>query len=160
MSAPAPTKKSSIHAILPRVAMGCLPFMLVLLGIGIWGVVQTFRLPADADVFELLAGKWAGTRGAMCDKNPHIISFSPDRRTMMHSTGEGVVIYDVLEHDAVRLRGVPRVEDGERVAWDLKLRGPDMLVWHKADQPEVASGEMLLRCGTPWSERSATPRDS
>jgi hypothetical protein len=115
-----------------------------------------FRLPAGADVFDVVAGEWGWLRGGgTCDGNPHTISFSDDRATMTYTDTSGTWEYDVLEHEPGRIRGVIRGEDrltdaGDPVVWDLLLRGPNMYAWHRTDWPALQTTDMIVRCGDPW----------
>ena len=164
-SSGAPVKGASVHEILPRIAVWLAPLFLAILGLGVWAVFKVLRLPPDADVFEVVAGEWGWASGDnTCDKNPHTISFTPDRTVMTFVDRDGTWEYDIVEHEVARIRGAIRGEKrltdaGKPVVWDLVMRGPNMYVWHRTDWPGLQTTGFIMRCGEPWGTQtdSVTP---
>jgi hypothetical protein len=153
---------SRIHDILPRVAVALAPILVALLALGMWGVSALLRMPEDADVFAVVPGTWGSVDGDnTCAGNPHTITIAADRLSMTYRDTTGTYVYDIVEHDIGRIRGVIRGEDrktdaGAPVVWDLLLRGPDMYVWHRTDWPAIMTTGLIVRCGTRWRSLSDT----
>ena len=134
-----------------------------------WRVLGEPYAAPNGDVFAAATGTWdwEGADG-YCRKDPHTITFSPDRSLMtfvsrepwtdssgaVHRTAE----YDVQEHTAGRIRGRIRGEtrmtaQGEPVVWDLVLVDADTYRWHRTDWPFGASTKPIHRCDSTTGVR-------
>lgn len=137
-----------------------------------WG--PDYEVPRETDVFAVAAGTWdwADAEG-FCQKNPHTITFSPDRSVMALAHREAwtdsagvahrVAEYEIREHSRHHVRGfirgeTRRTEAGELVVWDLVLTSPDSYRWHRTDWPWGSYTNEVLRC--PSEERSHRLDDS
>ena len=113
----------------------------------------------DNDLPRHLTGRWDwSNRAHPCGDSAHVITFSPDRRTMTiamparppRDTGWSAT-YDLLSLEPSRLRGVIRGEerrtkDGKPVVWDLVMTGPDEYRWHRTDWPSYSLTATIRRC--------------
>jgi len=113
----------------------------------------------DNDLPRHLTGRWDwSNRAHPCGDSAHVITFSPDRRTMTiamparppRDTGWSAT-YDLLSLEPSRLRGVIRGEerrtkDGKPVVWDLVMTGPDEYRWHRTDWPSYSFTATIRRC--------------
>jgi hypothetical protein len=131
-------------------------------------IAEPYTAPAG-DVFAVAAGTWdwAGADG-FCQKDPHTITFSPDRALMTltprqpwtDSTGtvHERFEYDVQEYTAGHIRGRIRgetrmTEQGEPVVWDLVLVGPNTYRWHRTDWPLGMLTNPVHRCPVSTTAR-------
>jgi len=115
----------------------------------------------DNDLPRHLTGRWDwSNRAHPCGDSAHVITFSPDRRTMTiamparppRDTGWSAT-YDLLSLEPSRLRGVIRGEkrrtkDGKPVVWDLVMAGPNEYRWHRTDWPAYSFTSRIRRCGS------------
>jgi len=115
----------------------------------------------DNDLPRHLTGRWDwSNRAHPCGDSAHVITFSPDRRTMTiamparppRDTGWSAT-YDLLSLEPSRLRGAIRGEkrrtkDGKPVVWDLVMTGPDEYRWHRTDWPAYSFTSRIRRCGS------------
>ena len=115
----------------------------------------------DNDLPRHLAGRWDwSNRAHPCGDSAHVISFSPDRRTMTiampphppHDTGWSAT-YDLVSLEPSRLTGAIRGEkrltkDGKPVVWDLVMVGPNEYKWHRTDWAPYARTIGVVRCGS------------
>jgi len=115
----------------------------------------------DNDLPRHLTGRWDwSNRAHPCGDSAHVITFSPDRRTMTiamparppRDTGWSAT-YDLLSLEPSRLRGAIRGEkrrtkDGKPVVWDLVMTGPDEYRWHRTDWPAYSFTAGIRRCGS------------
>jgi hypothetical protein len=125
---------------------------------------SVFQLPAGTDIHAFATGTW-DWEGAedFCVKNPHTISFSPDRKVMTlrfrtswtDSTGAShqIAEYDLEDAEPGTLRGRIRGETrmtagGEPVVWDLVPTSPRSYSWHRTDWPSWGRTPNVRRCPT------------
>jgi hypothetical protein len=140
--------------------MGCGAFILAIiaaLGIALRGPTP-YEVAAGADVSTTVAGTWdwAGRPGT-CTDNPHTISFSADRSTMIlrfakpMSDGHIEARYDVHRMNRSGVRGAiegetRRTPSGQPVVWDLVLMSPDSYRWHRTDWSDGGYTGLVIRC--------------
>jgi hypothetical protein len=123
-----------------------------------WSVSGAGYAFPDGDLPRHLAGRWDWTTASQpCGAESHVISFSPDRRTMTIArppvgadTG-WTAVYDLLEVKPSRLRGAIRGETrrtdaGAPVVWDLVMFGPDEYRWHRTDWQSWNYTPAVRRC--------------
>lgn len=141
-----------------------LPFIATVGLLALWRPWEapTFDLPADTDIYMLAAGSWdwSGAEG-FCEKNPHTISFSPDRKlmTIRHrepwTDSAGVIHwaaeYDLQEASRRHLRGqirgeLRRTATGDPVVWDLVPTSRNSYRWHRVDWPSWTLTGEVRRC--------------
>jgi hypothetical protein len=125
-------------------------------------LAEPFEVSGSGDVFAVVSGTWdwEGADG-FCRKNPHTVSFSPDRTLMTfisrepYTDSEGtehlVTEYDIQEHTRGRLRGLIRGEtrmtaEGVPVVWDLVLVDSNAYRWHRTDWTWGNSTKSIRRC--------------
>jgi hypothetical protein len=116
--------------------------------------------PASAQPSSALAalkGTWNWV-GEGCDKNPFILSPSPDGSTITLSSTEpdsaGTLHrteYRVLEQASAFVRGQITDEDrrtasGKLVVWDFVVLSPDRFCWRRTDWPSTGCTKPLQRC--------------
>ena len=133
------------------------------------------------ETFRLLEGTWDWARGdSTCQRDPHRLSFSTDRREMLltylrpdDSTGAPrVVRYQVLAQGKRVHPELPHVlrtamegetrktPTGELVLWDIMLLSPNRYHWHRADWAEGGVTRALVRCdGTRPLEQWEAPAE-
>ena len=139
------------------------PFAGIVILLGVWQPWRpSFELAGDTDIYAVAAGTWdwAGA-DAFCQRNPHTISFSADRKVMTYrqseawTDGAGVshqeAEYDLQEVSRRHLRGrirgeLRRTDAGEPVVWDLVLTSDDSYRWHRTDWPFWAYSDDVRRC--------------
>lgn len=162
---------TSIHSILPKLAMALTPLLLggLLYGGYRWRT-RTYDVPANTDIFTLVTGTWtpAGMKRD-CDSNTFTIQFTPDRADMIitysaamlgtetkrDSTGH----YPLLGHTSHSIRVIRPGEtalnpDSTPVVWDLTLRNANTFAWHRSDWLSIQFTRDLIRC--PDRERLPT----
>jgi hypothetical protein len=125
-------------------------------------LAEPFEVAGSGDVFAVVSGTWdwEGAEG-FCQKDPHTLSFSPDRTLMTLTSREPytdsagtvhqVTEYDVQEHSRGRIRGLIRGESrktaqGVPVVWDLVLVDSNTYRWHRTDWPPGGSTKPIRRC--------------
>jgi hypothetical protein len=125
-------------------------------------LAEPFEVSGSGDVFSVAAGTWdwEGAEG-FCQKDPHTVSFSPDRTLMTLTSREpytdssGVVHqvteYDIQEQSRGRIRALIRGEtrktaQGVPVVWDLVLVDSNTYRWHRTDWPLGGSTKSIRRC--------------
>ena len=131
------------------------------------GVIpEPWDAPPATNVFETLRGTWGwtGDSPSSCALDPHQITFSADYTTMSIASSEpwtdssGVehaeAVYDILEVESNRIRGVIRGEGrrtitGEPVVWDLVLMDTNTYRWHQTDWSAGQYTAAIERCGRP-----------
>jgi hypothetical protein len=141
------------------------PFVIIAGLVWWWGPWRTYHAPAGSTVLDVATGTWdwEGAEG-FCEKNPHTIAFSPDRKVMTLTHKEGwedeegkqhqVTEYDILEHDDDRIQGrirgeTRRTDDGQPVVWDLVLMSADGYSRHRTDWPPLGRTNLVKRCTQP-----------
>jgi hypothetical protein len=137
-----------------------LAWLLISAACGLAGC-KTVEQP-KVSVYEVLPGKWGWRhdKHAGCDSNPHIISFSEDRKemTLTYARPAETVIgetmtsrYRILSdspHLRVLLEGETRRNPATNrlVLWDLVLVTPDQYCWHRADGKPGSCSRRIVRC--------------
>ena len=146
---------------------GCLPFIVAFFTL-LAAMVRPpapYEVPAGTDIFSVVEGTWdwAG-RSETCKDNPHTISFSPDRATMILTFVKPLegdtsrdTRYELREVTSSSIRGfitdeTRRTNDGELVVWDLVLMSPDSYGWHRTDWLPGMYTPEVVRC--PGTERA------
>ena len=124
--------------------------------------VQRYEMPERDDVYGVVSWtwNWAGRRGT-CRDNPHTITFSPDRGTMVLSYARAIDD-DERREFAYELRGTTRsgvrgripgetrlTDNGEPVVWDLVLTSSDSHRWHTTDWLDGVFTPEVVRCTVP-----------
>jgi hypothetical protein len=142
----------------------CIPGLAVVGLLALWRPWEpaTYELPEGVDMYVLAAGTWDWSGAEeFCEKNPHTISFSPDKKVMSirHKepwTDSAGVVHRVAEYDLEEvtprhLRGQIRGERrqtpaGEPVVWDLVPTSRDSYRWHRVDWPSWMMTGEVRRC--------------
>jgi hypothetical protein len=140
-----------------------LPFLAAVGILAFWRPWKVhYDVGAKNDVHAVISGEWdwAAAEG-FCKKNPHTISFSPDRKlmTIRHvepwtdsaGVAHRVAEYDLEEVSRHHVRGQIRGETrltaaGEPVVWDLVLTSPNSYRWQRADWPFWGYTPEVRRC--------------
>jgi hypothetical protein len=125
-------------------------------------LAEPFEVGGSGDIFAVASGTWdwEGAEG-FCQKDPHTVSFSPDRTLMTLTSREPytdsagtvhlVTEYDIQEHSRGRIRGLIRGESrktaqGVPVVWDFVLVDSNTYRWHRTDWPLGGSTKSIRRC--------------
>jgi hypothetical protein len=162
---------SSIHNLVPRVALAAGAMIPVALLAGYLRLTRTYQVGPMGDVLAVAEGRWAWTGSdSACRTDPHTISFTPDRREMtlthahafrgMDGTMDSVTRYEILMVSRDRIRGVIPGEtrltrDSVPVVWELVLRSRDRYAWHRTDWPGWAFTREIARCPEPAAAPAA-----
>ena len=153
---------SRIHDILPRAGLVLVPLLLLGVLVLYLDYTQVYEVPAGADIFAVVAGTWAWTTAdSNCAKDPHTITFTPDRKGMVIKSAhpyhrpdgrvDSIAYYDIQEYTRSSIRGAIRGEtrltaDDRPVVWDLVLKAPDLYTWHRTDWPSRGYTSQIRRC--------------
>jgi hypothetical protein len=154
---------SSIHSLIPRLAIVVVPVALVVGAYAAYRqLVHAYDVPDGSDIFQVVEGRWAlpGPAGN-CDTNAVTIRFTADHADMilisphpMRRDGgelDSMARFPLLGHTRHSIRVVRRGEtrlgaDGTPVVWDLVLRSPDTYSWHRSDWLPIAFTREHQRC--------------
>jgi hypothetical protein len=107
---------------------------------------------------------WKGNPASSCTTNPHTISFSADKNLMYLRHEKPTLAWDGKHRSAVHYRveqtspvlrlsligETRRTDEGERVAWDLRMISRDEYCWHRSDWDGGTCTGVVERC--PASE--------
>jgi hypothetical protein len=127
------------------------------------------------DLFSSAQGTWGspGSAELACDRNPHTIAFSPDRRAMWLRYRRPVRMDDGSESDSARYRVLGHTRNaillalegetrqtpsGDPVLWDLVVLSSERTCWHRTDWPAGTCTADAERCVPPSTEPSGDGR--
>jgi len=135
--------------------------VVILVGVALWSTSHKGYAFPDRDLAAHLTGRWDwASHSERCDDSAHVISISPDRRTMTiamrprSTTDTGwLATYDILSLTSTRLRGAIRGEtrltdQGAPVVWDLVMFGPNEYHWHRTDWVAWNYTGGVVRCSS------------
>ena len=149
--------------------MGCLPFLMILFTALVASVrpIEPYVPPDGTDIYEAASGTWDwDARPGSCSENPHTITFSPDRLTMLLTHAkpldgdtDRVTRYEIREVAPSGIRGfmigeTRRDDAGQLVVWDLILTSPNTYRWHRVDWPAGSYTPQVVRCDVASGPRS------
>ena len=134
---------------------------------------QTFNVPDDVEIFDVVEGTWAwADADSNCATNSHTIRFTPDHGEMVITSArpyeradgkmDSIARYQIISQTRDRIRGAIYGEtrltaDGRPVVWDLVLRSPDRYVWHRTDWPAFGFTGEVHRCPREHVDSAGPP---
>lgn len=160
---------STIHAILPRLAIIIGLPLAALFVVRFFRTTRPYELASDEDIFAVVEGRWAwSTRKTGCEDDWHRIAFTADHQVMTITSSQpyegadggldSVAVYDIQAHAQGWIRGAIRGETrltaaGEPAVWDLVLRSRDRYAWHRTDWLPGVYTAHIERCSDASSKQ-------
>ena len=137
-----------------------LVFITLVLGLdGRTPPVQPYVVPAADDIYTVVSGTWDWDRRGKCEDNPHVITFSADRDTMLLTFDKPLgddtsrvtrYVLQEVTRSSVRgqIVGETRLTDaGDPIIWDLVLTSSNSYRWRGTEWPPGAYTGSVVRCG-------------